>query len=238
MPLKLRHDPVFAGLTSFERDVVYSALVAQDDRHCLPFSEAGLRSEIFPERPFVALREIANARDKLVALGVFTHKRGAKREWLEIAEQYRHSEGNAETSFGEDLPAPQQAELGIVTPVGRKKINGSRRESEEKRSNDSTRAKQLPPPKESKNREACAGESGNRFATSGSEFPDDERWPRFLRCLSFDEIVERGKLWASRWKLGADTLWACASDWESTGQAGNFAAMATKAFKERWRDAA
>ena len=146
VPVSLKYSTVMAVLSSFERDVVYSALVAQDDRHCLPYDAAPLRSEIFPTRPFVELKVIAKARDRLVALGVFARRSTARKVWLEIAPDFRHTEGRIETSFGDTDPPPEQAELSLgpvllpsrAAPGERKPpraraINGSRAEVEEKR---------------------------------------------------------------------------------------------------------
>ncbi len=141
VPVSLKYSPVLARLSSFELSFFLMSHLAQDDRHCLPYDAAILRSEVFPGRPFVALSEIANARARLVALGVYTHKRGAKKEWLEIAEEYRHVAGQNETSFGEyDAPAEDSEEqapmsageqkelmLGVVGVVPARKSRKSRK---------------------------------------------------------------------------------------------------------------
>ena len=111
VPVSLIYSEIMAGLTSFERDVVYSAQLAQDERHCLPYDAATLRSVIFPSRGFVAPKEIAAAREKLLARGVFVRKNTARKEWLEIAADFRHEKGRDETSFGDHEAEPAQISM-------------------------------------------------------------------------------------------------------------------------------
>ncbi len=110
-PTSIKYSLVVARLSTFELAFFLMSQLAQDDWHCLPYDAAILRSEVFPTKPFMALRDIASARDRLVALGVYLHKRGARKEWLEIAEEYRHARGKNDTSFGEnEAPAEQPEE--------------------------------------------------------------------------------------------------------------------------------
>jgi hypothetical protein len=140
LPVWAIHSPELARLTSFERDVYFSGIGGQDERHCLPFDEAALRSAIFPNRPFVGLSQIAAARARLVALGVWIHKISPRKEWLEIHPDYRHAKGNKETSYGDEPEAPVQGELGfapVVVPRRAQKINGLRAEGEKSKATES-----------------------------------------------------------------------------------------------------
>lgn len=237
VPVSLIHDATFSKLTSFERDVVWCAQLGQDSRHGLPYDPAMLRSVLMPGRPFVALKEIANARDRLVALGVFLHRRGAKKEWLEVAPDYRHVAGTSETVYGETPPKQEELPLdnGDKQPPARTRsaVKGDKNKTD----NDS-RAKA----QESGSRDAGAvgdfGKSESDFLKASPLTPENCT-RTFWKALASnpEEHQKRGALWLGRWKHDPQTLYACASDFlampVTEQKKSNFAAMATKAFKDK-----
>ncbi|NBX58324.1 MAG: hypothetical protein EBT64_07610 [Gammaproteobacteria bacterium] len=241
VPVSLLHDATFSKLTSFERDVVWCSQLGQDSRHGLPYDPAMLRSVLMPGRPFVALKEIANARDRLVALGVFLHRRGAKKEWLELAPDYRHVAGTSETVYGET--PPKQEELAF--PQADKPAVPRTRSAvriDKNRTNNDSRAKAP----ESGSRDAGAvgdfGRSESDFLKASPLTPENCT-RTFWRALSSnpEECQQRGALWVARWKKDAQRLYACASDFlampADKQKTSNFAAMATKCFREHNPDA-
>jgi len=209
-----------ANLTSFERDLVFSALIGQDDRHCLPFDAAMLRSEIFPARPFIAIREIATARDKLVALGVFIRKAGQRKEWLEIHPEYRHSEGQNETNFGEEPEQHEQTELRLLTdasrPRGKRgaaKFNPSRTESEQSRADESGRRESAPIRERALGGDSESARPG-RFA-SDEEAINHPAWPDVCLALGGREILDNGKMWEKRFRENPRAMIAAMQSWKT-----------------------
>lgn len=205
VPLSLLFSQVMAGLTSFERDVVFSAQLGQDERHCLPFDAATLRSVVFPTRPFVGLRQIADARDKLLALGVFLKKTSPRKEWLEIQAPYRHSKGNNETSFGDETPEPEQAELCLPMIVDPPKRNRLRTDSKQNKTTDSGAPMLLPP-----------ADSGNQeLELDDDETPNDPLWLDLCRAAGLVEMTQWRKLWLKRYRTCRDALAVAVRDYQS-----------------------
>lgn len=191
-------------LTSFERDVVFSSIVSQEDDHSLPYDAADLLSVIFPGRRFVAEGDLAAARDKLVALGVFARKTSPRRVWLEIQPDYRHTQGDIQTSFADDTPEPQQQEMSLLLALpnvhATRKGNQSRVESEQSRASESRAPTRLDAETRTLSRGKDSAESPKKcFALDEDAFPDDERFHDLARTLGLVEMTRCGRLWKKRW---------------------------------------
>lgn len=241
VPLSLLFSPLISELTSFQRDMLMFAQLARDARNCLPYEPALLRSIVFPGRPFVGLKEIATARDHLVATGVFIHKRTAKKEWLEIAPDYRNNDGENETSFGEPEDPAVHPELQLgpaplrIVPA---QPAESRREKKRPRTNPprehpparSAREAEEPPegsralssregedsdpaPSARSAREAVNRPEGT-FARD-AESSDDEIWRDLHTALGLREMSANGAMWLQRLHTSRGRLAEALSDYRA-----------------------
>ena len=119
-----------------------------DDRHALPFDVAILKSTLFPGRSWVNEKNLAEARDHLIALGVFIRKTSTRREghmYLVISPDWRHEKGKefgfgdpddgASDDEGPDLPgfdhapSPKPAPANPGRSIGRGKAGSTSKSS-------------------------------------------------------------------------------------------------------------
>ena len=148
IPTSLLHKPEFVQMRTFERDILFCALLASDDRHALPFDVAILKSTLFPGRSWVNEKNLAEARDHLIALGVFIRKTSTRREghmYLVISPDWRHEKGKefgfgdpddgASDDEGPDLPgfdhapSPKPAPANPGRSIGRGKAGSTSKSS-------------------------------------------------------------------------------------------------------------
>jgi hypothetical protein len=202
---------------------------------------------------------LSKALQHLLALGVVEKHSHRMRLFLKVGEAYRYTKGDDVLGVRDDDDPQQTLPLAVppaLLPPPKSHSNanrveqskalriektrdacagedsGNRLEQQFREFQQKTTALEAakPPPTEAR------PPQGSRFVTTSKAFLDDERWKRFLKTLGDKERVENGKLWEKRWKIDADGLWACASDWISNEQRGNFGAVATKYFADRHKE--
>jgi hypothetical protein len=200
VPLWLLFSPIVSQLSSFQRDLLMFAQLARDARNCLPYDAPLLRSVVFPARAFVGLKDIAAARDHLVALGVFLRKATHRKEWLEIAPEYRNDDGQNETSFGDAEPPPAQGELLFppqLVPPAAASAQPAEKRKEKSRANDSARRGAQTRQRSLKEDSGEAAAPPLRFARGEEDVPGG-LWADLYRTVGAPEMLQNGALWEGR----------------------------------------